>query len=403
MKIKIFNREICVCALLDTNSLCAEMERKMIEEKKAYLHWLYQSVGMGCRGMLKELAKIGDGEKIYRLLMGGKLEKMLSERYRKKLPRMEAFSKGYDVLGSYEKMRARGISAVFLGEPEYPRRLAEISDAPYGLYYTGKLPDETHKSVAIIGARNCSEYGRHMARQFGARLAESGIQIVSGMARGIDGISQNAALQENGYSIGVLGCGVDICYPEENRQLYESLMEKGGICSEYPPGTMPRAILFPPRNRIISGLSDAVLVIEAKEKSGTLITVDMALEQGKEVYALPGRATDPLSKGCNRLIRQGAGLIDSVQELLQELTGEQEQAALYCQNELIFLEGLQRKVFGLLDFQPQSAEVLRNKYTEEYHETIAVQELYYELLQLCAGGYAKQIGASYFVKNGDGV
>ena len=152
-------------------------------------------------------------------------------------------------------------------------------------------------------------------------IFRQGIGIVSGMARRADGIAQRAALSAGGYSVAVLGCGVDICYPEENRPLYERLWENGCILSEYPPGTLPHSRLFPPRNRIISALSDLVLVIEAREKSGTLITVDMALEQGKDVFAVPGRITDTCSRGCNRLIGNGAGIAVSVAQLLQELQG----------------------------------------------------------------------------------
>ena len=145
--------------------------------------------------------------------------------------------------------------------------------------------------------------------------------MVSGMARGIDGIAQKAALEAGGASFAVLGCGVDICYPEENRELYDRLLQEGGILSEYPPGMPPEPKLFPPRNRIISGLSDLVLVIEARKKSGTLITVDMALEQGREVYALPGRVSDKLSDGCNRLIRQGAGVATCPEDILEFFFG----------------------------------------------------------------------------------
>ena len=148
-------------------------------------------------------------------------------------------------------------------------------------------------------------------------MASRGITIISGMARGIDGIAQTAALDAGGRSYAVLGCGVDICYPEENRSLYDRLLQQGGILSEYPPGTPPEARLFPLRNRIISGLADAVLVIEARKKSGTLITVDMALEQGRDVFALPGRVSDSLSDGCNRLIRQGAAPATCPEDLLE--------------------------------------------------------------------------------------
>lgn len=201
----------------------------------------------------------------------------------------------------------------------YPERLKAIPDAPAGLYVMGKLPAEPDIAVAVIGARECSDYGRYVAERLGTFLGERGVTVISGMARGIDGISQWAALEAGGTSIGVLGCGVDICYPAKNRKLYDRLLEQGAVLSEYPLGTPPRPMNFPARNRIVSGLADAVVVIEARNKSGTLITVDMALDQGREVFVVPGRITDGLSEGCNRLIKQGAGLLLSPEELLEGL------------------------------------------------------------------------------------
>ena len=184
-------------------------------------------------------------------------------------------------------------------EKEYPRRLKEIPKPPEKLYILGSLPVERIPSVAVIGARDCSEYGRYVAARLGSVLGRKGIQVISGMARGIDGIAQEAAVDAGGYSYAVLGSGVDVCYPASNKSLYEKLKVTGGILSEYPPGTSAIARNFPARNRIVSGLADAIIVVEAREKSGTLITVDMALEQGREVYAVPGRITDSLSVGCN--------------------------------------------------------------------------------------------------------
>ena len=371
------------------------------QEEKAYMHWLYQAVGMGNHRFLQETAKLGTPQRIYELVRKGCLEEKLSERYQKKVLQMEQFTKDYDVIGEYERMQERGIEFVTVQDEEYPRKLAEISDAPYGLYYIGRMPEEKRKSVAIIGARECSEYGRYMAKQFGTKLAEAGIQVISGMARGIDGISQQAALSAGGYSLGVLGCGVDICYPVETRSLYENLAVQGGVCSEYPPGIEPRALLFPRRNRIISALCDAVLVIEARQRSGTLITVDMALEQGREVYALPGRATDLLSDGCNRLIKQGAGIVTSPQELLEELSGAGCEGSGYRQQELFSPEGMQGELLQMLDYQPQSVQTLQSKYEIHFEKHLTIPELMHELMQLCINGYARQISGSYFVRNGE--
>lgn len=372
-----------------------------ISEEKAYMHWLYQAVGMGNHRFLKELEKTGPPKTIYELVRAGRLGDNLGKAYRKKAEQIAQFTQGYDVIGEYEKMLERGIKFMTVKDNEYPHKLTEIPDSPYCIYYIGQMPEPDRKSVAVIGARNCSEYGRHMAKLFGSELAKAGIQVISGMARGIDGISQQAALGAEGYSLGVMGCGVDICYPKENKALYEELIAKGGVCSEYPPQITPRALLFPPRNRIISALSDAVLVVEAREKSGTLITVDMALEQGREVYALPGRVTDPVSDGCNRLIKQGAGLITSPQELLAELSGTCCKGQIYRQQELIFPEGQQGELLQLLDYQPQSAQTLQTEYEERFRRHLTIPELLHELLQLCVNGYAKQVSGSYFMKNGE--
>lgn len=384
----------------------AENERRkaagetVTEREKTYRHWLYQAAGIGARGFLRTLASFGSAEEIYGQLLSGKLAERIATRYAKKVTQMSAFSKSYDVEDAYGKMRERGICLVTEGEAAFPQRLTRIPDSPWALYYAGRLPQEEKKAVALIGARDCSEYGRYMAGQFGAAFAKAGVQVISGMARGIDGIGQAAALREGGYSLGVLGCGVDICYPRENRELYEALLAGGGVCSEYPPGIGPRAMLFPPRNRIISGFCDALLVVEAKEKSGTLITVDMALEQGREVYALPGRATDPLSGGCNRLIRQGAGLVSSPEELLEELLGKIGGACVgkAVQGRLVFLEGVQGELLEILDFNPQPAEELQRRYEKKYGKSIILPLLFKELLELCAGGYARQIGGSYFMR-----
>lgn len=383
-----------------------ETAETVTEEEKAYIHWLYQAVGVGSRGFLRSLATLGTPRELYRLTVSGALSEKVSERYEKKVAKMSEFSRGYDVAGMYGRMRERGIFLVTEDEPQFPERLSRIPDKPYALYFAGRLPQAEKRAVAVIGARECTAYGRYMAEQFGAAFAKAGIQVISGMARGIDGIGQAAALKEGGYSLGVLGCGVDICYPGENRELYETLLAAGGICSEYPPGTEPRAVLFPPRNRIISGLCDAVLVVEAREKSGTLITVDMALEQGREVYALPGRATDPLSGGCNRLIRQGAGLASSPEEVLEELMGGAGRGLFAgskgkaVQGRLVFLEGVQGELWEILDFNPLPAQELQRRYEEKYGKTVALPILFKELLELCAGGYAGQVGGRYFMRIG---
>lgn len=219
----------------------------------------------------------------------------------------------------YEELQIKGILFYPEYHPHYPAKLLSIPARPFGIFVKGKLPDIRQRSLAIVGARDCSEYGQYVARHFAEKMAQNGVAVISGLARGIDGIAQRAAMEAGGESFGVLGCGADICYPKSNEKLYRMCMERGGILSTYLPGTPPTPNLFPPRNRIISGLSDGILIIEAREKSGTIITADLALEQGKDVFVIPGRVTDRLSDGCNSLIRQGASLIQSPEQLLEEL------------------------------------------------------------------------------------
>jgi len=188
----------------------------------------------------------------------------------------------------------------------FPTLLASIPDPPVGIFCVGELPaDATHK-IAIVGSRKCSEYGLLAARLLAKPLAEYGIVIVSGMARGIDSMAHRGAIEGAGKTIAVLGCGADICYPSENVHLRASIIENGCVISEYPPGQRPIAAFFPARNRIISGLCRVIIVAEASKKSGTLITVDQATEQGRDVLAVPGNINSPLSAGTNSLIREGA-------------------------------------------------------------------------------------------------
>lgn len=294
--------------------------------------------------------------------------------------------RNWNLQEEYQKLLRKGVSFVSRTCKEYPERLNNIASAPYGLYIKGALPREDTLSVAIVGARECSPYGETMARKFAEALSGAGVQIISGMARGVDSAGQRGALNQGGESFAVLGCGVDICYPREQIGLYMDLQENGGIISEFPLGTEPLAKHFPARNRIISGLSDVVLVIEAKEKSGSLITADMALEQGKDVYALPGPINSNLSRGCNALIKQGADVLLSPEELLKELGvrgKKQEQKKLLLESEEFL-------VYSCLDFQPRNLDYLIN--TTKF----SVAELLDILMSLELKGIIKEISKNYY-------
>lgn len=288
----------------------------------------------------------------------------------------------------YQKLQEKGVQCSTILDATYPKRLAELSTAPYAIFWKGSLPKDDMPTVAIVGARDCSAYGETMAREFAQALAKAGVQIISGMANGVDSSSQRGALEVAGESYGILGCGVDICYPREQIQLYMDLQKQGGVISEFPIGSKPLPQHFPARNRIISGLADVVLVIEAREKSGSLITADMALEQGKDVYALPGPVDSVLSRGCNYLIKQGAGVLLSPKELLEEL-------GLFCEKNTkknLLLETEENIVYSCLGFYPKNMEQLLKE------TKMSVKVVLRTLLRLELMGIVKEISKNNYVK-----
>lgn len=218
------------------------------------------------------------------------------------------------------RLETTAVRLVTYTSSDYPKSLFEIPDPPPFLYIKGELRSR-ELSIAIVGSRRATSYGLMTTGKLAEALASHGVCIVSGMARGVDTAAHTGALHAGGRSIGVLGCGVDKVYPPENRALFEDMAQKGCLVSEFPLGTLPLAENFPRRNRIISGLARGVLVVEAAEKSGSLITAQYALEHGRDVYAVPGNISFITSRGCNRLIKQGAKLVDCVEDLLEDLPG----------------------------------------------------------------------------------
>ena len=220
----------------------------------------------------------------------------------------------------YERVKTLGFTYVTMVDEDYPINLTYIDDRPAILFYKGRLDQKKDKnSIAFVGARKCTDYGKWAAKSLSQDIANAGITTVSGLAYGIDAACHKATLEVGGRSIGVIGCGIDKIYPKQNRLLYQRLAEDGLILSEFPLGTEPMPYNFPRRNRIISGISLATVVIEAKEKSGTMITTRCALDQGKEVFALPGNINSIYSRGTNKLIQDGSKLITCANDILEEL------------------------------------------------------------------------------------
>lgn len=286
-------------------------------DERAYLFWLANVLEIGAVTLRRLFNHFNSARAVYEAppkdLMGlfkipqSKAEVIIAHRDKWKLA------------GEWEDFLRKGIGFVTIGDDNYPKRLKNIYDPPFALFYIGELPDDDKKTVAIVGARECTPYGKEAAYRMGANFARADTVVISGLARGVDSYGHKGALSEGGKTYGVLGCGVNIVYPPENGELYKEIAKTGGVISEFPPDSPPVQKGFPMRNRIIAGLSQAVYVVEAREKSGSLITADLALEQGRDVYALPGRVTDKLSSGCNKLIRQGAGIITSVDEVVSDI------------------------------------------------------------------------------------
>ncbi len=221
------------------------------------------------------------------------------------------------------QLSAKGISFLTWQDDDYPRYLKEIAQPPPVLFFKGSITAEDDLAVAIVGTRNVTAYGKQITRDTAEYLAHNGVTVVSGLARGVDGLAHHAAIEAGGRTIAVLGSGVDVIYPPEHRRLAEQIQEHGAIVSDYAPGTKPDGINFPPRNRIISGLSRATIVIEAGEKSGALITAKFAVEQNREVFAVPGSVLSPMSRGTNDLIGEGAMPMTNPKSVLEVLRIEE--------------------------------------------------------------------------------
>lgn len=384
------------------------------ETERSYVNWIYHVPGIG-RKKLKEIMAHGiSPEELYRMdSVGWKtyLFEVCRFTYNQAVTvsdRIEKWKKVKSPEQLMDELYKNKISLLLPGDRYYPRGLGYIPDAPYLLYKKGiedGLLSEGQRSVAIIGARECSQYGQNVARLLGKRCAEKGLAVVSGMAYGVDGIAQAAALAEGGMVAAVLGSGVDVCYPYSNRKLYEELCVKGCVYSEYVPKTEPRPTNFPPRNRIISGMADALIVVEAKEKSGTLITVDMALEQGKEVYVVPGRVSDPMSTGCNRLIRQGASVICDVDETLEEISGSEsrKEEAVELEERRIQVRNpyppgsLRHRIYQSMDMYPQSVQQIYESsvWSDAGADRPSVEELQTELFYMQMEGAVRESGGRF--------
>jgi DNA processing protein len=325
----------------------------------------------------RELAAVeGIGPKLIKAILNFPAE----ERLRNELNQMERFS----------------VSVVTYQDPEYPKRLLAIHDFPPVLYVRGDLGVGEDLAVAIVGSRMATRHGKAFTEQLARGLAVRGITVVSGMARGIDSAAHRGALQGRGRTTAVLGCGVDVIYPTENRELMMEIVSRGVVISEFPMGTQPHSSNFPRRNRVISGLVLGVVVVEATRQSGSLITANYALEQGREVFAVPGNVGLPSSQGTNRLLKQGAKLVDRVEDVLEEVLPQWQRPSEIKENEenrfRPNLSDDERQIYGLLGTDPVHIDEL---ITQTQWGASRVSRV---LVNLELAGIISQMAGKHFVR-----
>lgn len=288
-----------------------------------------------------------------------------------------------------ETMQRENINYTYIFSGDYPEPLKEIYDPPPVLFYKGSLPDKNEWMIGMVGARRCTPFGQNTAIQLARSLSLSGISIVSGMARGIDSYSHLGCLECSGRTYAVLGCGVDICYPADNQELYHEIPEHGAVLSEYVPGTAPTAAHFPKRNRIIAALSKGIVVVEARKRSGSLITAEQGLNMGKDIFAVPGRPCDLLSEGCNHLIKAGAKPVMTPEDILEEY----DIAVNSYKNKIYHLDYSEKVVYDNISLIPKNADELSEL------TRLPIPDIMTALISLEIKGAVRQIGKSSYVLN----
>lgn len=358
-------------------------------DKLAYLHALNMIPYLGPKSVKALKEHFPDPEEAWRAPLNA-LKNVpgwgrLAERF-------VADRAGIKVEDEWKIIRNSGIGVLSADDSRYPSLLKEIFLPPLIIYTDGEFRDEEIR-LAMVGSRKSTLYGREITLKLSAELAAMGITVVSGMALGIDTWAHQGALDAGGRTVAVLGSGVDICYPARNRRLKEGITRQGAVISEFPPGTTPVPQNFPQRNRIISGISLGTIVVEAMERSGALITADFALEQGREVFAVPGNINSPYSRGCNRLIKQGAKLVEKVDDILDELD-------LFIDNktaadgvkQMTLDDAEEDKLLTMIPFQPIHVDEIARL------SGLPLSRLNGILLNLELKGFLNQLPGKYFVR-----
>lgn len=340
----------------------------------------------------KLLAHFGDPQKVFRaskqeLLEIAGIGKKIAEEITS-FPLEEALAR------EVKKIERYNIHILTLPDPAYPPLLKAIYDPPPVLYYQGSLLEQDQAAVALVGSRNPTTYGKLVAERLAADLAARRITVVSGLARGIDACAHRGVLKAGGRTIAVAGCGLDLVYPAEHRKLKEQIIQQGAWLSEFPLGTQPERMNFPLRNRIISGLSWGTVVIEAGARSGSLITAEWALEQGREVFAVPGNITSPASRGTHKLLKAGAKLVEGVEDILEDLAP---QALPFAEpasqpSSSASLSSREEQILTLITHEEQHIDAIIEQ------ARLPTQVVSGILMQLELRGIIRQVGGQYYVR-----
>lgn len=352
--------------------------------------WICSISGIGIRKILKMEKELGTVEQIYRA--GEERLAKIRGITATDAHNIVESRKCFESRRFFQRLARFQLKCCTYFDENYPESCRHIYEPPKKLFFRGGLPEEKI-CISIVGARACSLYGRETARAFAGKLASAGVGVISGMARGIDGWAHQGALEGGGKTYAVLANGAEICYPAEHERLYRSIIRRGGVLSEYPPGTKATPGFFPHRNRIISALSRGLLVVEARKKSGSLITAEQALEQGKDVFVIPGRIGDGLSEGCNNLIKQGAFLVTSPEEILDFYGIINKKKTENDTNINFFLETEEKMVYANLSCEPKHLNVLAEELNLEPVEVMKC------ILSLGKHRLVKEIGNHYYIRN----
>lgn len=309
------------------------------------------------------------------------------------LPQLEQERYKLNPAREWDRLEKKGVKCVAVDSDIYPPLLKQLSCPPPILYYRGSLNSIAGPAVAVVGSRRSTFYGNEVAQLLARELSAAGVSVISGMALGIDTAAHRGCLENGGYTAAVLGCGLDHCYPPRNLDLMEQIVASGAVISEFPLGTKPLPGHFPRRNRIISGLSLGTVVVEATAKSGSLITADYALEQNREVFAVPGNIGSPYSRGCHKLIKEGAHLVESVADILNEImvhAPAEEQLTL--DSAALILTDLEKNLLGLIPYQPMHVDDIVQACGRKASEVVTL------LLTLELKKVIRQLPGKYFCR-----